>query len=193
MDAGAVAPPEWASCGDVDYAGGTILACGYRVLLQASAEEVWPVIQGIGGQAGYYFGNYLWKLRGYVDRLLGGIGFRAGRRHPQELHTGDALDFWRVLQKVPPHHLLLLAEMKLPGEAVLEFRLTSLGNGVTELTQLARFLPRGLAGLIYWYALYPFHQWIYGGMLKAMAHRVKKPILSGPGQVAPKPPTRPKP
>ena len=79
------------------------------------------------------------------------------------------------------------------GEAVLEFRLTPLENGVTELTQLARFLPRGLGGLSYWYALYPFHQWIYGGMLEAIAHRVNKPILSGHGQVTPKPPTRPKP
>lgn len=161
------------------------------MLLQASAEEVWPAIQGIGGQAGYYFGNYLWKVRGYVDRLLGGIGFRSGRRHPQELQTG--LDFWRVLEIDPPHRLLLFAEMKLPGEAVLEFRLTPLENGVTELTQLARFLPRGLGGIIYWYTLYPFHQWIYGGMLKAIAHRVNKPSLSGPEQITPKPPTRPKP
>jgi hypothetical protein len=121
MDAGAAIPPEWTYCGDTTYAGGTILECCYSVQIQATPEEVWQPISQMGGDTGYYFGDFLWRLRGWLDRLLGGIGFRAGRRHPLDLRVGDALDFWRVLEVEPPHRLLLLAEMKLPGEAVLEF------------------------------------------------------------------------
>ena len=180
MDAGAVVPPEWTHCGDADYAGGTILECSYSVLIQATPEEVWQPIIRMGGETGYYFGNYLWRLRGWLDRLLGGIGFRGGRRHPLELRVGDALDFWRVLEVEPPYRLLLLAEMKLPGEAVLEFHLTPQVDDKVELKQTARFLPRGLAGIIYWYSLVLFHHWIYRGMLVAIAASVGKPIVQGP-------------
>ena len=147
MDAGGAVPPEWTTCGDTGYAGGTVLECGYSVQIQATPEEIWQPITKMGGDTGYYFGNSLWRLRGWLDRLLGGIGFRGGRRHPVELRVGDALDFWRVLEVEPPHRLLLLAEMKLPGEAVLEFHLTPQEDGKVELKQIARFLPRGLAGL----------------------------------------------
>jgi uncharacterized protein YbjT (DUF2867 family) len=180
MDAGATFPPEWTHYGDTGYAGGTILECSYAVKIQATPEEVWQPIIRMGGDTGYYFGNYLWRLRGWIDRFLGGIGFRSGRRHPSELRVGDALDFWRVLEVDPPHRLLLLAEMKLPGEAVLEFHLTPLAGDKVELSQTSRFLPRGLGGLAYWYILVPFHHWIFRGMLKAMAAAVGKPILQGP-------------
>ncbi len=183
MDAGAVAPPEWVYCGDTDYAGGTVLSCGFRAVLDAAPEEVWPFIARIGGDTGYYFGTGLWRLRGMMDRLFGGIGFRGGRRHPEELVAGDALDFWRVLEVEPPHRLLLLAEMKLPGEAVLEFTLSPLAQGGTELRQVARFLPKGLGGIVYWYALEPLHHWVYRGMLKAIARQAGKPILTGPEPV----------
>ena len=183
MDAGAAVPPEWLYCGDTDYAGGTILTCGFRVVLDATPAEVWPTIAGIGGQTGYYFGTGLWKLRGWADRMLGGVGFRGGRRHPEELMPGDALDFWRVLEVEPPHRLQLLAEMKLPGEAILEFSLATTADGKTELRQVARFLPRGLGGILYWYALEPFHHWVYRGMLKAIARAVGKPLVAGPEQV----------
>ena len=180
MDAGAMVPPEWTHYGDTNYAGGTILECSYSVQIKATPEEVWQPIIRMGGETGYYFGNYLWWLRGWIDRLLGGIGFRGGRRHPLELRVGDALDFWRVLEAEPSHHLLLLAEMKLPGEALLEFHLTPLGDGRVELKQTARFLPRGLGGLAYWYSLVPFHRFIYRGMLKSVAAAVGKPVLKGP-------------
>jgi uncharacterized protein YbjT (DUF2867 family) len=180
MDAGGAVPPEWTYCGDTDYAGGTILECSYSVQIQAAPEEVWQPIIKMGGETGYYFGNYLWRLRGWIDRLLGGIGFRGGRRHPLELRVGDALDFWRVLEVEPSCRLLLLAEMKLPGEAVLEFHLTPLEDGKVELKQTARFLPRGLAGIAYWYSLVPFHHWVYRGMLAALAAAVGKPIVKGP-------------
>jgi uncharacterized protein YbjT (DUF2867 family) len=180
MDAGAAIPPEWTHCGDRGYAGGTVLECSYSVQLAATPEEVWQPIIRMGGETGYYFGNYLWWLRGWLDRLLGGVGWRGGRRHPLELRVGDALDFWRVLEVEPPHRLLLLAEMKLPGEAVLEFHLTSPRDGQVELRQTARFLPRGLGGLAYWYSLVPFHHWIYRGMLTAIAAAVGKPLVKGP-------------
>ena len=182
MDASAAAavPREWIYCGDTPYAGGTSLELGYRIQIKATPEEVWEPIIKIGGRTGWYFGTALWKIRGWVDRLMGGIGFRAGRRHPAELRPGDALDFWRVLEVDPPAHLLLLAEMKLPGEALLEFHVKTLNEEVTELQQLSRFLPRGLGGLLYWYGLDPFHRLLYPNMLKAIARATGKPIYRGP-------------
>jgi len=179
-DAGALRPPEWVHCGDAEYAGGTILECGYRIHIQAPLEEVWKPIIGIGGQTGWYFGSLLWSLRGWVDRLAGGAGLSRGRRHPAQLYVGDALDFWRVLDVEPCRRLALLAEMKLPGEAVLEFTLKPLPDGRTELRQLSKFLPKGLLGIIYWYSLYPLHVWLFRGLLRSIAKAVGKPITSGP-------------
>jgi uncharacterized protein YbjT (DUF2867 family) len=179
-DAGLMTPPEWAQCGDAGFAGGTVLSLGYEVRLGAGPAEIWEPLVRIGGQAGWYFGNSLWKLRGLLDRLSGGFGLRRGRRHPTHLQVGDALDFFRVLEVEPPRRLLLLAEMKMPGEATLEFRLTPGTGGETELTLLARFLPRGLGGLAYWCALEPFHRRIYQGMLRAIATAAGKPLTAGP-------------
>jgi hypothetical protein len=117
--------------------------------------------------------------------VVGGVGLRRGRRHPTELRVGDALDFFRVLEAEPPRRLQLLAEMRFPGEATLEFRAHRLAGGRTELQQLSRYVPRGLFGLLYWYALYPFHQWIFRGMLKGIARAAGRPILEGPGRFAP--------
>ncbi|MBN2123661.1 MAG: DUF2867 domain-containing protein, partial [Deltaproteobacteria bacterium] len=95
-DAGPVSHPEWVQCGDAPYAGGTVLECGYRVLLEADPEQIWKPLREIGGRRGWYFANLLWKLRGGLDRLVGGVGLRRGRRHPRDIYPGDALDFWRV-------------------------------------------------------------------------------------------------
>jgi uncharacterized protein YbjT (DUF2867 family) len=179
-DAGSINPPEWADCGDAPFAGGTVLSLGYRVRIRATPSEVWQPLARIGGGTGWYCGDALWELRGWADRLLGGAGTRRGRRHPADLQIGDALDFFRVLELEPERRLLLLAEMKMPGEATLEFRLTPGSDGTTELTQTARFLPRGLLGLAYWYALDPFHRWIYQGMLRAIAKASGRPITTGP-------------
>jgi uncharacterized protein YbjT (DUF2867 family) len=185
-DAGALLLPEWIHCGDAPYAGGTILECGYRAVVDGSPEQVWQVIKKIGGRTGWYFGDFLWALRGAIDRMLGGIGLRRGRRHPVQLYLGDALDFWRVLDLEEPHRMQLLAEMKLPGEAILEFRIHPLKGGRTEVQQLSRFLPKGLFGILYWYGLYPLHQWVFKGMLKGIAKAVGKPILEGPNRFAPR-------
>jgi uncharacterized protein YbjT (DUF2867 family) len=186
MDAGRLLEPEWAHCGDASWAGGTILNCGYRARFQATANDVWRSVSRIGGKTGWYFGNFLWSLRGLIDRLGGGVGLRRGRRHPNEIGVGDALDFWRVLEVEPPHRLLLVAEMKLPGEALLEFQINTNAENETELRMLSRFLPKGLLGILYWYALYPFHQWIFHGMLNGIARSIQKPITAGPERFTPK-------
>jgi uncharacterized protein YbjT (DUF2867 family) len=186
MDAGDLLEPEWAHCGDADWAGGTIMNCGYRARIEATVDEVWRPVSQIGGKNGWYFGNFLWRLRGIMDRLAGGVGLRRGRRHPTEIGVGDALDFWRVLEVDPPRRLLLVAEMKTPGEALLEFQITSQANGQVELQMLSRFLPKGLFGILYWYGLYPFHQWIFYGMLKAIAKSINKPIAADPERFTPK-------
>lgn len=171
-DAGDLRPPEWAACGDAEYAGGTILSCAYKARLNASADKVWDHVAGIGGQNGYYFGNGLWRLRGLLDRWVGGVGLRRGRRDPVQLRAGDALDFWRVLLVESNRRLTLMAEMKVPGEALLDFQLIPLGPNRTELRMISRFLPRGLGGRLYWAVLYIFHVWIFKGMINEMAARV---------------------
>jgi len=185
-DAGCLLPPEWTYCGDAEYTGGTILECGYKIRLKATPEEVWEPVTKIGGNNGWYFADILWWLRGLFDRLMGGIGIRRGRRHPSHLHVGDAIDFWRVLDIDPPNHLQLLAEMKLPGEALLEFKISSIGHGETELQQLSRFLPRGMAGILYWYIFYPFHELIFGGMLSSIAKKIGKPVVKTPQRFTPR-------
>ena len=120
----------------------------------------------IGGKTGWYYGNWLWKARGFMDKLSGGVGLRRGRTHPDKLYAGDALDFWRVLlADKKGKRLLLFAEMKLPGEAWLEFRIDE--NDI--LHQTATFRPRGLKGRLYWYSIVPLHYFIFGGMIRNIA------------------------
>jgi hypothetical protein len=152
--------------------------------LAASAESVWPTVTRIGGRQGWYFAQPLWRLRGMLDRLAGGPGMRRGRRDPTDLRVGDALDFWRVVALEPPRRLLLLAEMKAPGDALLEFRFEPRGDQRVQLEMISRFLPRGLAGIVYWYALMPVHQWLFEGMLRAVAAQTGKPIVAGPEKFA---------
>ena len=125
-------------------------------------QNVWS----IGGTKGWYYGNWLWKLRGFMDQLVGGVGLRRGRTHPDKIYAGDALDFWRVIYaSKEDRRLLLFAEMKLPGEAWLEFCIDD--NNV--LHQTATFRPLGLWGRIYWYTMLPFHYFIFGGMIRNIA------------------------
>jgi len=186
MDAGDLLEPEWAHCGDAEWAGGTIMNCGYRARIKATVDDVWQPVSRIGGKTGWYFGTFLWRLRGILDRLVGGVGLRRGRRHSTEIGVGDALDFWRVLEVDPPQRLLLVAEMKTPGEALLEFQITPVAKGQVELQMLSRFMPKGLFGILYWYVLYPFHQWIFYGMLKSIARSINKPMASDPERFTPK-------
>ncbi len=141
--------------------------------VDASAGEVYRVFTGIGGKRGWFYGDWMWRLRGMVDRLLGGAGLRRGRRHPDELRVGDALDFWRVEALEPGRLVRLSAEMKLPGRAWLQFRVWETEDGKTQLEQTAAFLPKGLGGLLYWYGLYPVHARIFDGLAREIARRAE--------------------
>jgi uncharacterized protein YbjT (DUF2867 family) len=180
IDAGRVSPVEWSTGEDPAWAGGTIFHDDRRMLVAATAQQCWPAVVGIGGQTGWYYADWLWHLRGAIDRLFGGPGLGRGRRDPQSVQAGDALDFWRVLAAEPGRRLKLVAEMKLPGEAVLELLLTECADGTTEVRQSARFRPRGLFGLLYWYSVRPLHNLVFGGMLRGIARSAGGAILAGP-------------
>jgi uncharacterized protein YbjT (DUF2867 family) len=150
--------------GDPDWAGGTTFVDRHTVDIAAEPDRVFRAVCRIGGGNGWYFADLLWRIRGWMDRLVGGPGLRRGRRASKTIAFGDALDFWRVTGVVPSRHLELRAEMKLPGEASLDFEILPARHGA-RLTQTARFKPRGLAGLLYWAAVHPFHGFVFRGML----------------------------
>jgi hypothetical protein len=125
----------------------------------------------------------MWALRGPLDRWVGGVELQRGRRHPVDLHVGDALDFWRADAVEPPRRLRLVAEMRLPGRATLEFRLRALDDGHTEIVQAARFEPRGLTGLAYWAAVAPLHHGVFQGMLRGIAKAARARVVEGPNAV----------
>ena len=185
-DAGALVRPEWAYCGDSSYSGGTILQCGYRARVKAGAPDLWPAVGRIGGKTGYYAADVLWKIRGFLDQLTGGVGLNRGRRSPDTLQTGDALDFWRVLEIAPPVKLVLAAEMRTPGEALLEVRVNPIDNAQCELVLLSRFFPKGLFGILYWYILYPFHEYLFSHMLMGMVRSENLELLTPPERFTPK-------
>jgi len=185
IDSGEVHPAEWSVPGDPRWAGGSFYDDSRRVIIDARAEEVWPAVRSIGGDVGYYYANWLWEIRGFLDRLCGGVGLCRGRRSATELYPGDAIDFWRVISVQKNDYLILSAEMKLPGEAVLSFHLKQKGDGSTELQQVARFLPRGLFGILYWYVVLPFHFYVFNGMLRGVAEASGKTILRGPEKIKP--------
>ena len=137
----------------------------------APPGDVYRVVSGIGGKRGWYCANWAWQARGLLDRLLGGVGLRRGRRHPDDLRVGDALDFWRVEAIEPDQMIRLRAEMKLPGSAWLQFVVRRETDGTTHLLQSAGFAPKGVPGLIYWYLLYPVHAWIFGALIREIKRR----------------------
>jgi uncharacterized protein YbjT (DUF2867 family) len=155
-------PAPW----DPSWAGGTLLSDEKTVATSASPAAVFAAVSGIGGERGWYASDWLWEVRGLLDRAVGGIGLRRGRRHPDNLRLGDALDFWRVDAYDPPSLVRLRAEMRLPGRAWLEWRITPGEN--TTLEQRALYHPHGLWGRAYWYALLPFHAVIFGRLARAL-------------------------
>ena len=146
---------------------GSRLVDSRSATLACAPDAAFRPIERIGGTSGWYYGNWLWRLRGRLDLLVGGAGMRRGRRNPMALLPGDALDFWRVEAVEPGRMLRLRAEMKLPGRAWLQFEVEGNG-GQSVVRQTAIFEPHGLAGLLYWYALYPLHQLIFAGMLRGI-------------------------
>lgn len=146
---------------DPDWAGGTIYHDVQRVDSSADSTRVFRTVAGIGGARGWYIANSLWALRGLLDKLIGGVGMRRGRRDADDLRVGDALDFFRVEAIDPPELLRLRAEMKVPGDAWLEWRVDTESDGTAVLRQLAIFQPRGVAGRLYWWLLLPVHKVIW--------------------------------
>ena len=157
---------------DPEWSGGTAYRDERSRVVHASPDAVWRVVEGVGGERGWYSLPIAWAARGLVDRLVGGVGLRRGRRHPDRLALGDAVDFWRVEALERPHLLRLRAEMRLPGEAWLEFSVEDGDDPV--LHQKALFLPRGLLGHLYWWAIDPFHGIVFGSMIEHMAQAAER-------------------
>jgi uncharacterized protein YbjT (DUF2867 family) len=159
-----------------------VLSTGRQRLVKAPPPSVFAAFAGIGGKRGYGSFDWAWRLRGTVDRFFGGVGLRRGRRDPDSVRVGDALDFWRVEAVVPNVLLRLHAEMKLPGSAWLQFEAVPREQGAL-LLQTAFFSPRGVAGLLYWYLLYPIHGLVFSGMIRKLAARAEaNTVAVGPGR-----------
>ncbi|WP_425953444.1 SDR family oxidoreductase [Xylanimonas sp. McL0601] len=177
---------------DPDWAGGSLYADERRRVVDARRDVLWQVIEEIGGQGGWYSWTLAWRVRGLLDRLVGGPGLRRGRRDEQRLRVDDALDFWRVEDVEPGRRLLLRAEMRLPGLAWLELRVDESaaeitdasdvgpspyaadGPGRTFFAQRALYHPRGLTGQLYWWAVKPFHGIVFGGMQRNVAREAER-------------------
>jgi uncharacterized protein YbjT (DUF2867 family) len=136
--------------------------------VQAPAKKVFSTITRLGGETGWLFFDWAWRLRGAIDRLLGGVGLRRGRRHPENVRVGDAIDFWRVEAVEANRSLRLRAEMKVPGLAWLHFEVNPVEDNQAQLVQTAYFAPKGLFGFLYWYVLYPLHGLIFSGLIREL-------------------------
>ena len=167
IDAGKIPPAEWLEEGDPEWAGGTLFQEKVSQVVKVPVQQIWHNILRLGGKTGWYSPAWLWRIRGFIDKLFGGVGLRGGRRSLDLLKVGDAVDFWRVNKLEENKRLQLVAEMKLPGKAALDFQLIP-HEDETELIITASFLPHGLRGIFYWYSLFPFHAWIFKSMLQRL-------------------------
>ncbi|MET8135213.1 MULTISPECIES: SDR family oxidoreductase [unclassified Streptomyces] len=158
---------------DPDWAGGSLYTDQRELTVDASPEALWRVIEGIGGENGWYSLPPAWAVRGWLDRAVGGVGLRRGRRDAARLRVGDSLDFWRVEEIEPGHLLRLRAEMRLPGLAWLEMYSEVTDDGRTRYRQRALFHPHGLLGQLYWWSVSPFHSVVFGGMARNIAQAAK--------------------
>jgi hypothetical protein len=152
---------------------GTRRVDSYHRILPYSPEEVFAPIQRVGGEHGWYGYNWMWKIRGAMDRAIGGVGIRRGRRDPCDIRVGDAIDFWRVERYVENTLLLLFAEMKLPGRAWLYFEVGPNQKGA-EVRMTAVFDPIGLWGRVYWYSIYPLHYLVFNSMFKGIVREIER-------------------
>ena len=160
--------PVWQSSStDPDWTGGTVVSDVRSATTTADPHAVWRAICRVGGARGWYSGELLWQVRGIADRVVGGPGLRRGRRDPERLAVGEPLDFWRVTDVEPDRSVALHAEMRLPGEAWLEWSIEPDGDG-SRVVQTARFRPRGLFGRLYWYGVLPFHSLVFPGLLRGI-------------------------
>jgi uncharacterized protein YbjT (DUF2867 family) len=145
-----------------------------QTLTDLPAEAIFLAFSGIGGERGWMYMDWAWAIRGWMDKAVGGVGLRRGRRHPDDIRAGESLDFWRVETLNPGQCMRLRAEMKVPGKAWLEFQVTPQENGKNLFVQTAYFAPRGLFGYLYWYAMWPAHRFIFDGMLRRLVERAEE-------------------
>ena len=160
--------------GDPDWAGGTVFEDVRQIQVNAPPHAIFQAVSLLGGDHGWYSAKYLWTIRGWMDRLVGGPGIRRGRLHPDRLGYGEALDFWRVVGIERDKSLVLRAEMKLPGVAILEFCIEPCLGSSCKLKQTAKFQPKGLLGILYWYSVLPFHHFVFRGMLEGIRTQAEK-------------------
>ncbi|MFF8288549.1 SDR family oxidoreductase [Streptomyces sp. NPDC016309] len=166
---------------DPDWAGGSLYQDERHLSVDASREALWRVVEGIGGDNGWYSFPLAWAVRGWLDRFVGGVGLRRGRRDAERLRVGDSLDFWRVEEIEPGRLLRLRAEMRLPGLAWLEMYAETDGDGRTRYRQRALFHPRGLSGHLYWWSVSPFHAVVFGGMARNITQAAAKGMAARAG------------
>jgi hypothetical protein len=159
---------------DPDWSGGSLYVDERSREVDAPVEALWRVIEGVGGENGWYSFPLAWSVRGWMDRLVGGVGLRRGRRDRNHLLVGEALDWWRVEEIIPGELLRLRAEMKVPGRAWLEMSAAPNGEGRSVYQQRALFVPRGLAGHAYWASVLPFHGIVFNGMARNIARGAEK-------------------
>ena len=161
---------------DPDWAGGSLYVDERVRRSPAPTSAMWQVVEGIGGETGWYSFPLAWRVRGALDRLVGGVGLRRGRRDPRRLYVGDALDFWRVEEREEGRLLRLRAEMRVPGLAWLEFHVEHAPGGGSVLRQRATFAPHGLAGHLYWWAVAAFHGIVFGGMVRGITRAAERAV-----------------
>jgi hypothetical protein len=142
--------------------------------LEMPAAALFTTYTGVGGDRGWFFMDWAWAFRGWIDKAIGGVGIRRGRRHPDDIRAGESLDFWRVEAVEKDRLMRLRAEMKIPGKAWLQFESIPQQDGKTLLTETAYFAPRGFWGFVYWYAMWPFHAFLFDGLIRQIASRARK-------------------
>jgi len=167
-------PTSWTDAGvisgDQEWAGGKVFKDSRTTFIKAKSDDLYHVIKSIGGKNGYYAANWLWEARGFIDKLFGGPGLHRGRKNNTNIEIGDTIDFWRVVDIRENKSMKLYAEMKLPGVAMLLFKIESdlSDSSRVKFTQTATFKPRGLFGIVYWYLVKPLHGIVFAGMLNGI-------------------------
>jgi hypothetical protein len=175
-DTSSYSDPARPESSDPEWAGGKVLVDRRSLSSTASPESIMDTVRSLGGDTGWFAFNWIWALRGFMDKMLGGVGVRRGRRHPKDLRVGDTIDFFKVTL-ITKFRLQLLAEMKVPGHAWLEWTVEETGEG-SRIRQQALFVPKGVIGRAYWYALLPAHVLIFRRMLRNIVKITEEPSSS---------------